>query len=62
MELSEESWDKIRTRISGLEHGSIEIVLGQNKGHVDLVVHDRERLEVAEATKAAPVSTGRRYA
>lgn len=49
MELTDKVMEWARKKAKDTEHGSIEIIFDDNKPFVDVVLHDRERVEIAIA-------------
>jgi hypothetical protein len=49
MELTDKVLERAREKAKGTEHGSLEIIFDENKPFVDVVLHDRERVEIAIA-------------
>jgi hypothetical protein len=52
MDLTDEVLEKARDKAKGSAHGSVEIIFDEGKPFADVVLHDRERVDIPVPSRA----------
>ncbi|GHV81430.1 hypothetical protein AGMMS49944_32210 [Spirochaetia bacterium] len=57
MDLTDKVLERAREKAKESGHGSVEIIFDEGKPFVDVVLHDRERIETTEVLRKPPHRT-----